>query len=41
MKKIVAVTTTRTPFVRVVTNLDRYQVTDVVTKYTKSVFVAS
>ena len=37
--KLVNVTETRTPFVKVVENLDDYKVTDAVSKYTKQVFV--
>ena len=37
--KLVNVTETLTPFVKVVKNLNEYQVSDVVSKYTKQVFV--
>lgn len=37
--KLVNVTEVNTPFVKIVKNLDEYKVTDVVSKYTKQVFV--
>ena len=39
--KVVAVTDTPTPFVKVVKNLDEFVVSDNPTKYTKQVFVAT
>ena len=38
--KLVTVTETRTPFVKVVKNLDDYKVTDVASVFTKQVFLA-
>ena len=38
-RKLVAITTTETPFTKYITSTDGYQVTDTVTSYTKSVYL--